>query len=76
MGDKEKYLVKTQLDILLRKHMRQFTEEVAVERGFMCWENVSKRRIKEENAVGERERMDRDLKTQEFPKGTINLYLS
>ena len=56
--------------------MCQFIEEVAVELGFICWENVSKWRMKEENAIGECERMDRDLEIQEFPKGTINLHLS
>lgn len=56
--------------------MWHFTEDVAVELGFICWEDISKQRIKEENAIGESERMDTDLEIQEFPKGTINLYLS
>lgn len=76
MRDRAYHLVKNQLDAPLRKHMWHFTEGVAVELGFICWEDVSKQRIKEENAIGESERMDTDLEIQEFPKGTINLYLS
>lgn len=76
MWDKAYHLVKNQLDAPLRKHMWHFTEDVAVKLGFIYWEDISKQRIKKENAIGVSERMDTDLEIQEFPKGKINLYLS